>query len=89
MFFPGNACILNNSANQQKDRPDETVFETDENPCRKHPRQSSVIYSYRTSHKDNLSNILICSILAMTRRKAEGELGNESVDLCTSEQWEG
>ena len=39
--------------------------------------------------KDNLSNILICSILAMTRRKAEGELGNESVDLCTSEQWEG
>ena len=40
-------------------------------------------------YKDNLSNILICSILAMTRRKAEGELGNESVDLCTPEQWEG
>ena len=40
-------------------------------------------------HKDNLSNILICSILAMTRRKAEGELRDESVDLCTSEQREG
>ena len=39
--------------------------------------------------KDNLSNILICSILAMTRRKAEGELSDESVDLCTSEQREG
>ena len=43
----------------------------------------------RNHYKDNLSNILICSILAMTRRKAEGELSDESVDLCTSEQREG
>ena len=43
----------------------------------------------RNDHKDNLSNILICSILAMTRKKAEGELSNESVDLCTAEQREG
>lgn len=41
------------------------------------------------TYKDNLSNILICSILAMTRKKAEGELSNESVDLCTAEQREG
>ena len=40
-------------------------------------------------HKDNLSNILICSILAMTRKKAEGELSDESVDLCTAKQREG
>lgn len=43
----------------------------------------------RNRDKDNLSNILICSILAMTRKKAEGELSNESVDLCTAEQREG
>ena len=46
-------------------------------------------YSDRAPDIDNLSNILICSILAMTRRKAEGELSDESVDLCTSEQREG
>ena len=43
----------------------------------------------RDRNKDNLSNILICSILAMTRRKAKGDLSDESVDLCTAEQREG
>ena len=53
---------------------------------KKHPRKNG---NDSNHHKDNLSNILICSILAMTRRKAEGELSDESVDLCTSEQREG
>ena len=51
--------------------------------------ENPVFLAYRTPYKDNLSNILICSILAMTRRKAEGELSDESVDLCTTEQREG
>ena len=60
-------------------------------PCliqrrQQHPREDR---NDCNDHKDNLSNILICSILAMTRRKAEGELSDESVDLCTSEQREG
>ena len=65
--------------NQRKGNNDEKT--TVQKPQPLHPD--------RAAGKDNLSNILICSILAMTRKKAEGDLSNESVDLCTSEQWEG
>ena len=67
-------CAAGKTSNKQEKKDVETKIQ---------------VYAYRASCKDNLSNILICSILAMTRRKAEGELSDESVDLCTSEQREG
>ena len=48
---------------------------------------SSAFTSFASGRMKRIFTLI--ELLIMTRRKAEGELSDESVDLCTSEQREG